>query len=66
VGRPPTPDVLKSQPRWTWFMSWGDPEGMWMRRQAFQDLYTSEAVLTLDELAWVTVKVPRVHYPVIK
>lgn len=47
-------------------MSWGDPEGMWMRRQAFQDLYTSEAVLTLDELAWVTVKVPRVHYPVIK
>ena len=25
VGKVPSPQILKEQPRWTWFMAWGDP-----------------------------------------
>ncbi len=25
VGRLPPPEILHDQPRWTWFMLWGDP-----------------------------------------
>jgi mannan endo-1,4-beta-mannosidase len=66
VGRTPTVENLKNQPRWTWFMSWGDPSGMWTERQAYLALYESEEVLTRDELPWVTVPRPTVHYPVLR
>jgi mannan endo-1,4-beta-mannosidase len=25
VGMPPTLEILRAQPRWTWFMLWGGP-----------------------------------------
>ncbi len=66
VGMLPSPDTLRSQPRWTWFMSWGDPSGFWMGGPAFLATYESEEALTLDELPWVKLKQPRIHYPVLK
>lgn len=42
VGMLPIPDTLRSQPRWTWFMSWGDPSGFWMGGPAFLAICESE------------------------
>jgi mannan endo-1,4-beta-mannosidase len=66
VGAVPTPEILKQQPRWTWFMAWGEPGGGWTGRDAFRAVYNSSEALTLDELPWVKVKNPTVHYPVLK
>jgi len=66
VGRPPTPEILRQQPRWAWFMSWGELGGGGRDRAAATLLMESEEVLTRDELPWVTVKNPRIHYPVLK
>ena len=67
VGRPPTAEILRDQPRWAWFMSWGDAAGMWREGQAFRELYESDAVLTLDELPWAKVaREPKTHYPVLR
>ncbi|HTI61304.1 glycoside hydrolase family 26 protein [Mucilaginibacter sp.] len=60
VGTIPTPEILQKQPRWTWFMFWGDPGG-----PSFQT-YRSEQVIKLKDLPWVKVKDPRMFYPVIK
>ena len=39
VGVPPTPEILKSQPKWVWFMTWsGDEERMADR---FKAAYTN-------------------------
>ena len=59
-GAPPSDDILKKQPNWAWFMKWGEPD--WKDR----DAYNSEHVTTLDELPWVEVKNPKIHYPVLK
>jgi mannan endo-1,4-beta-mannosidase len=66
VGRLPSPEVLRAQPRWTWFMAWGDPEGAWLDRQSYLATYESPEVLTRDELPWVEIKQPRIHYPVLR
>ena len=66
VGRLPSPDTLRAQPRWTWFMSWGDPSGFWMGGPGFLATYESEEALTLDELPWVKLGQPRIHYPILK
>jgi mannan endo-1,4-beta-mannosidase len=66
VGRAPTLEILRAQPRWAWFMSWGDPQGFWMDREAYTGLYNSDEVLTLDELPWAKVKEPRIHHPVLE
>jgi mannan endo-1,4-beta-mannosidase len=66
VGALPGVDVLQREPRWAWFVAWGDLNGAWKERDAILKTYTSEAVLTWDELPWVTVKAPTVHYPLIK
>lgn len=61
VGSPPSLDILDAQPRWTWFMRWGDPVGRGAR-----ELFDSERVITHDELPWVTVKDPTLHYPILQ
>ena len=66
VGMPPTPDILRQQPRWTWFMMWGENGGGYQGAQALRTLYESEEALTLDELPWVTVKHPTIHFPILK
>lgn len=69
VGRPPTLDILRSEPRWTWFMVWGDPvspaggpEGL----RAAHAVYDSPDTLTWDRLPWVANPPPSVHYPVVR
>ena len=66
VGRLPTAENLRQQPRWTWFMSWGEMAGRGPDRAAVIQLLESEEILTREELPWVTVKHPRIHYPVLK
>jgi mannan endo-1,4-beta-mannosidase len=66
VGEVPGMEIIKSQPRWTWFMQWGDPGG---GREGFRDymeVYAAENVITLYQLPWVDIKDPKVHYPVLK
>ena len=48
-------EKLKEQPRWTWFMNWGDPGRMRGDFKSFIETYTCEEVLTLDELPWVKI-----------
>ena len=60
-GTPPTAEILAAQPKWVWFMIWGDPRGRELR-----DLYDSEQVLDVTELPWTTVKNPKTHHPVLK
>ncbi len=43
VGSPPTSDKLKEQPKWAWFMRWGDPGGR--GGQAEREMYNSEQVI---------------------
>lgn len=66
VGRPPTVDILKAQPRWTWFMSWGEPEALGQDRAAYLSLCESEQVVTLDKLPWSRFAQPQIHFPILK
>jgi mannan endo-1,4-beta-mannosidase len=66
VGRVPSVDILRSQPRWVWFMAWGDPEGPWGDRSLLTSAYESDEVLTREELPWVTGPSPRIHYPLLR
>lgn len=66
VGRIPPLDILQQQPRWTWFMLWGDFGGFGREFGSVLDTYKSIEVLTLDELPWVRVKSPKLHYPILK
>lgn len=66
VGSPPPVDILQKQPRWTWFMKWGGDIHWSEDRKAIKRTYESELVITWDELPWVTVKEPVIHYPVLK
>lgn len=65
VGTAPTPEILRTQPRWTWFMVWGDGGGC-KEIPAFRAIYECDQVLTLDKLPWVSVKQPKVHYPIFR
>lgn len=67
VGELPTLEKLQKQPRWTWFMQWGDPGGR--SRDGFMsymEIYKSEQVIKLQDLPWVDLENPKIHYPFIK
>lgn len=68
TGPIPTVELLKSQPRWSWFVAWYDLGGVPGRdRGAIRTTFGSEAVVNWQELPWVTLKgKPVVHYPVIR
>ncbi|MFC1569466.1 glycoside hydrolase family 26 protein [bacterium] len=68
VGRAPSREILRKQPRWTWFMSWGEPRG-WQDREAFQEflqLYDCDETLTYEELPGAKFKEPTLHHPILK
>ena len=66
VGKLPTPELLHGQPRWAWFMLWGDPSGLWAERDKIRASYEDEQVVTREKLPWVGGKKPKIHYPVLK
>jgi mannan endo-1,4-beta-mannosidase len=65
VGAMPTPEKLREQPRWTWFMAWSVPYGF-DRWKAVREVYDSNETLTLEELPWVKISKPKIHYPLLK
>ncbi len=66
VGGLPTPGTLRDQPRWVWFMSWGEPLGFERNRNELVDLYNNEATISFEDLEWVDVDAPRLHYPILR
>jgi mannan endo-1,4-beta-mannosidase len=60
VGTEPSIDILRKQPRWAWFVVWDLPSGK------AQSTYDSQEVLTLEELPWVQLGQPKIHYPILK
>jgi len=66
VGQVPSLEKIKEQPRWAWFMQWGDPGGFGRGFQSYREVYSSEEALTHEELPWVDIKDPKIHYPVLK
>jgi mannan endo-1,4-beta-mannosidase len=65
VGLPPTPEKLREQPKWVWFMIWGVPYGP-DRVKAARDIYDANETITWEELPWVKTKNPKIHYPILK
>ena len=57
----PTPEKLREQPRWTWFMLWGNID-----RRVNREVYDCNETLTWEELPWVKTKKPKIHYPILK
>jgi mannan endo-1,4-beta-mannosidase len=49
VGTVPTPEVLKAQPKWTWFMSWSDIVERGNPIELLRATYTAPNVLTRDD-----------------
>jgi mannan endo-1,4-beta-mannosidase len=66
VGKLPSVEKLTQQPRWAWFMSWGDFSEFGNEFRSVIQTYNSEPVITLEELPWVNFKEPQMHYPYIK
>lgn len=64
VGLPPSPALLKKQPKWIWFMKWDDPGSD--DPKLFEKTYKSEQVLKLKDLPWWEGGNPRMHFPVLK
>jgi mannan endo-1,4-beta-mannosidase len=66
VGQVPSMDIIKEQPRWAWFMQWGDPGGFGAGFRSAHEVYNSETTITLEKLPWVDMKDPNIHYPILK
>jgi mannan endo-1,4-beta-mannosidase len=66
VGQPPALDVLARQPRWTWFMLWGDLPPRRPETPDFSAIYLDERTVVHDELPWVKVKDPMLHHPILR
>lgn len=66
VGQLPDLAKIKEQPRWTWFMQWGDPGGWGSGFQSFMEVYKSQEAITHKELPWVDLEDPKMHYPILK
>jgi mannan endo-1,4-beta-mannosidase len=61
VGALPSPDKLKEQPKWAWFMNWGEPD-----YKNINAVYTNGQVLKLKDLPWVHMNNLKIHYPILK
>ncbi len=68
IGKLPTPEILKKQNRWVWFMSWRDPDNFfWGDGDSLKALFKFENAVGLHELPWsVTPKTPKLHTPFIR
>jgi mannan endo-1,4-beta-mannosidase len=49
VGAVPSPEVLKEQPKWAWFMSWSEIVELANPVEALRATYTAPNVLTRDD-----------------
>lgn len=63
VGQLPSPKILKDQPRWTWFMNWGNPGG---RNSNTRETYNEDKVVKHSDLPWVDLKEVKLHYPLMR
>ncbi|HVU08869.1 MAG TPA: glycosyl hydrolase [Verrucomicrobiae bacterium] len=61
VGAVPSPEILKEQPRWVWFMYWGDPPYGGKEGQAIRATYNCDQAVTLEKLPWVEAGHPADH-----
>jgi mannan endo-1,4-beta-mannosidase len=61
VGSVPSPDVLKEQPRWTWFMVWDDPTEGGTTARGIRATYNCDQAITLNQLPWVEAGHPADH-----
>ena len=50
VGDPPTPEMLAAQPRWTWFMPWGNLVFWGKGPDRLKALFADDRILTRDEV----------------
>jgi len=67
VGAPPSLEILKKEPRWAWFMVWGETGGFGRGGgPSAATIYQNDAVVTLDKLPWVKMGQPKIHYPILK
>lgn len=66
VGQPPPLEVLQKQPLWAWFMLWGDLPPRRPGSVDYGPIYGDARTITHDELPWVKLKAPTLHYPVLK
>lgn len=68
IGKFPTPEILKKQPKWVWFMSWRDPDNFfWNDNDSLKQLFGYEKSTGLHELPWVKgLDKVRLHGPVLK
>jgi len=66
VGQIPSLQIIEEQPKWSWFMQWGDPGGFGAGFRSAHEVYNSEVAITFEELPWVDLKDPNIHYPVLK
>lgn len=69
VGSFPTVEKLNAQPRWTWFMSWRDPDNFFWNNESdlLRALFNYENAVSLQDLPWVELKGNiKIHYPVIE
>jgi len=66
VGTLPASNILRRQPRWTWFMYWHDPSIQWVNRESVLEVYKCKETLTFEQLPWVKNKNPRIHHPILK
>ena len=50
VGQPPTPDLLAAQPRWAWFMPWGNLVFWGQGPERLKQLFAGDRVLSLEDV----------------
>jgi len=65
VGVPPSVEKLREQPKWVWLMMWSIPYGR-DRIGPTREIYDCNETLTWEELPWVKIKKPKIHYPILK
>jgi len=61
VGAAPSPEIMKAQPRWTWFMVWDDPTEGSPTAHTIRAAYNSDLAVSLDQLPWVKAGHPADH-----
>lgn len=66
VGALPPAGVLEQQPRWTWFMRWGEPAVGGEADSVSRATYEHPRVLNLGDLPWVELEHPTVHHPILR
>ncbi len=66
VGELPSLEILEAQPRWTWFMLWGEPAAGADTGRHRLEVYAGERILKLGDLPWVDTTEPTIHHPLIR